>query len=141
VCCRYLSWDDYFMSVAFLSAQRSKDPNKQVTHHRCLASCQQSATQRTINLRHAHQGTAKTASKCTGGLLSRLEPALSARIRSYSALATMASLEAALISNFLGPRCHLLATPWKLSMHFCCLTPALCTSLYMSLHMSLCSLS
>ena len=26
----YLSWDDYFMSVAFLSAQRSKDPNKQV---------------------------------------------------------------------------------------------------------------
>lgn len=25
----YLSWDDYFMSVAFLSAQRSKDPNKQ----------------------------------------------------------------------------------------------------------------
>lgn len=27
---RYMSWDDYFMSVAFLSAQRSKDPNKQV---------------------------------------------------------------------------------------------------------------
>ena len=27
---KYLSWDDYFMSVAFLSAQRSKDPNKQV---------------------------------------------------------------------------------------------------------------
>ncbi|KAI7837932.1 hypothetical protein COHA_008238 [Chlorella ohadii] len=26
----YLSWDDYFMAVAFLSAQRSKDPNKQV---------------------------------------------------------------------------------------------------------------
>ncbi|GAX77844.1 hypothetical protein CEUSTIGMA_g5286.t1 [Chlamydomonas eustigma] len=26
----YLSWDDYFMSVAFLSAQRSKDPSKQV---------------------------------------------------------------------------------------------------------------
>ena len=26
----YLSWDDYFMSVAFLSALRSKDPNKQV---------------------------------------------------------------------------------------------------------------
>ena len=26
----YLSWDDYFMSIAFLSAQRSKDPNKQV---------------------------------------------------------------------------------------------------------------
>ena len=25
-----LSWDDYFMSVAFLSAQRSKDPNRQV---------------------------------------------------------------------------------------------------------------
>ena len=34
-CCRplsrYLSWDDYFMSVAFLSAERSKDPNKQVS--------------------------------------------------------------------------------------------------------------
>ena len=27
---RYLSWDDYFMTVAFLSSQRSKDPNKQV---------------------------------------------------------------------------------------------------------------
>ena len=27
---KYLCWDDYFMSVAFLSAQRSKDPNKQV---------------------------------------------------------------------------------------------------------------
>ena len=26
----YLSWDDYFMSLAFLSAMRSKDPNKQV---------------------------------------------------------------------------------------------------------------
>jgi len=26
----YLSWDDYFMAVAFLSSQRSKDPNKQV---------------------------------------------------------------------------------------------------------------
>ena len=26
----YLSWDDYFMSVALLSAQRSKDPNAQV---------------------------------------------------------------------------------------------------------------
>ncbi|KAL4433212.1 hypothetical protein ABPG77_003260 [Micractinium sp. CCAP 211/92] len=27
----YLSWDDYFMAVAFLSAQRSKDPNKQAS--------------------------------------------------------------------------------------------------------------
>ena len=26
----HLSWDDYFMAVAFLSAQRSKDPSKQV---------------------------------------------------------------------------------------------------------------
>ncbi len=26
----YLSWDDYFMGVALLSAQRSKDPNTQV---------------------------------------------------------------------------------------------------------------
>jgi len=26
----YLQWEDYFMSVALLSAQRSKDPNKQV---------------------------------------------------------------------------------------------------------------
>ncbi len=26
----YLSWDDYFMAVAFLSSQRSKDPSKQV---------------------------------------------------------------------------------------------------------------
>ncbi|GIM14044.1 hypothetical protein Vretimale_17068 [Volvox reticuliferus] len=28
--CRSLSWDDYFMALAFLSAERSKDPNKQV---------------------------------------------------------------------------------------------------------------
>ncbi|KAF6257623.1 cytidine deaminase-like protein [Scenedesmus sp. NREL 46B-D3] len=28
--CSYLCWDDYFMAVAFLSAERSKDPNKQV---------------------------------------------------------------------------------------------------------------
>ena len=26
----YLEWDDYFMAVAFLSAKRSKDPNRQV---------------------------------------------------------------------------------------------------------------
>ena len=26
----YLSWDDYFMSIALLSAKRSKDPNTQV---------------------------------------------------------------------------------------------------------------
>ena len=26
----YLQWEDYFMAVAFLSAQRSKDPNSQV---------------------------------------------------------------------------------------------------------------
>lgn len=26
----YISWDEYFMSVALLSAQRSKDPNRQV---------------------------------------------------------------------------------------------------------------
>jgi dCMP deaminase len=26
----YLAWDDYFMAIAFLSAQRSKDPNAQV---------------------------------------------------------------------------------------------------------------
>ena len=27
----YLQWEEYFMAVAFLSAQRSKDPNSQVT--------------------------------------------------------------------------------------------------------------
>jgi len=26
----YLSWEDYFMGIAFLSAQRSKDPSSQV---------------------------------------------------------------------------------------------------------------
>ena len=26
----YLSWDEYFMAVAFLSAERSKDPVTQV---------------------------------------------------------------------------------------------------------------
>lgn len=32
----YLSWDDYFMAIAFLSAERSKDPNRQVGA--CLVS-------------------------------------------------------------------------------------------------------
>ncbi len=32
----YLNWDEYFMSVALLSAQRSKDPNTQVGA--CVAS-------------------------------------------------------------------------------------------------------
>ena len=37
----YLTWDDYFMGVAFLSAQRSKDPNTQVGAcivdiHKCI---------------------------------------------------------------------------------------------------------
>ncbi|KAL8159219.1 hypothetical protein V2J09_000756 [Rumex salicifolius] len=32
----YVSWDDYFMAIAFLSAQRSKDPNRQVGA--CLVS-------------------------------------------------------------------------------------------------------
>ena len=27
----YLQWPEYFMAVAFLSAQRSKDPNSQVS--------------------------------------------------------------------------------------------------------------
>lgn len=30
----FLSWEDYFMSVAFLSAMRSKDPSSQVRKHR-----------------------------------------------------------------------------------------------------------
>ncbi|XP_009383318.1 uncharacterized protein LOC103971094 [Musa acuminata AAA Group] len=32
----YISWDDYFMAIAFLSAQRSKDPSRQVGA--CLVS-------------------------------------------------------------------------------------------------------
>ncbi|KAL2482538.1 Cytidine/deoxycytidylate deaminase family protein [Forsythia ovata] len=32
----YLSWEDYFMAIAFLSAERSKDPNRQVGA--CLVS-------------------------------------------------------------------------------------------------------
>ncbi|KAG6754198.1 hypothetical protein POTOM_042209 [Populus tomentosa] len=32
----YLSWDDYFMAIALLSAERSKDPNRQVGA--CLVS-------------------------------------------------------------------------------------------------------
>ena len=36
----YLSWEDYFMSVAFLSAMRSKDPSTQVLEksYFCLLS-------------------------------------------------------------------------------------------------------
>lgn len=37
----YLSWDDYFMALAFLSAQRSKDPNKQVTRAHERGHCSQ----------------------------------------------------------------------------------------------------
>ncbi|KAG5523102.1 hypothetical protein RHGRI_035042 [Rhododendron griersonianum] len=33
----YLSWDDYFMAIAFLSAERSKDPNRQLV---VTSSCQ-----------------------------------------------------------------------------------------------------
>ena len=33
----YISWDEYFMSVAMLSAQRSKDPNRQVGA--CVVNC------------------------------------------------------------------------------------------------------
>ena len=28
----YLPWEEYFMAIAFLSAQRSKDPHSQVRH-------------------------------------------------------------------------------------------------------------
>ena len=35
---RSLSWDDYFMALAFLSAERSKDPNKQVCASRPSAA-------------------------------------------------------------------------------------------------------
>ncbi|KAK9844230.1 hypothetical protein WJX84_011033 [Apatococcus fuscideae] len=35
----FLSWDDYFMAVAYLSAQRSKDPHKQVGA--CIVSNEQ----------------------------------------------------------------------------------------------------
>ncbi|KAK7475301.1 hypothetical protein BaRGS_00033448 [Batillaria attramentaria] len=34
----YLSWDEYFMAVAFLSAQRSKDPRTQVGA--CIVNCE-----------------------------------------------------------------------------------------------------
>merc|ERR1712216_936470 len=37
----YLSWDEYFMSVAFLSAMRSKDPSTQVGFIRKLISTPQ----------------------------------------------------------------------------------------------------
>ena len=30
----YLPWEEYFMAVAFLSAQRSKDPNSQASRER-----------------------------------------------------------------------------------------------------------
>lgn len=36
---RYLEWDDYFMALAFLSAQRSKDPNKQVNAITFMDGC------------------------------------------------------------------------------------------------------
>lgn len=34
----YLEWPEYFMAVAFLSAQRSKDPNSQVSEF-CRRMC------------------------------------------------------------------------------------------------------
>ncbi|EEC71538.1 hypothetical protein OsI_03859 [Oryza sativa Indica Group] len=37
----YISWDDYFMAIAFLSAKRSKDPNRQTIRHDFLSTfCQ-----------------------------------------------------------------------------------------------------
>ena len=32
----YLQWEEYFMAVAFLSAQRSKDPNSQVIQYHII---------------------------------------------------------------------------------------------------------
>jgi dCMP deaminase len=40
----YISWDDYYMAVAFLTAQRSKDPNTQV------GACIVSMNQRIVGL-------------------------------------------------------------------------------------------
>ena len=35
----YLSWDEYFMAVAFLSAERSKDPVTQVIYLISMCLC------------------------------------------------------------------------------------------------------
>ena len=35
----YISWDEYFMGLACLSAMRSKDPNTQVGAWYCLSCC------------------------------------------------------------------------------------------------------
>ena len=35
----YLQWDEYFMAVAFLSAQRSKDPKTQVNSYSSIIVC------------------------------------------------------------------------------------------------------
>ncbi|KAF7810403.1 Deoxycytidylate deaminase [Senna tora] len=37
---RYLPWDDYFMAIAFLSAERSKDPNRQIDGVGACLVCQ-----------------------------------------------------------------------------------------------------
>jgi deoxycytidylate deaminase len=46
VACRkregYIKWDDYFMAVAFLSAQRSKDPKLAGSHVWLYVCCSQS---------------------------------------------------------------------------------------------------
>ena len=34
----YISWDEYFMGVAILAAQRSKDPNTQAVSYTHLSS-------------------------------------------------------------------------------------------------------
>lgn len=94
----YLSWDDYFMAVAFLSAQRSKDPNKQARGAPPAALQPQAPSTDCPALQRA-------SSHCTGDCLPRLRrwaPASWTRTRSSAASDTTASPAAAPTQRWVG---------------------------------------
>lgn len=109
----YLVWDDYFMAIAFLSAQRSKDPNKQVGA--CIVSPGDSRQ------RAESQGGPGACLVCWAGtpLLAKaavtsLGEAWWLQRTSFSGLDTTASLEVAPTSTSPGlrrPRATTLSRP------------------------------
>lgn len=70
----YLEWPEYFMAVAFLSAQRSKDPNSQVSDFR-RGTIGPSLTQRCLpvsTLQRPLPGQSEAAALCAAPLCVRL---------------------------------------------------------------------
>ncbi|KAL3748024.1 hypothetical protein ACJRO7_009277 [Eucalyptus globulus] len=98
----YLSWDDYFMAIAFLSAERSKDPNRQVGA--CLVS---------------QNGIILAPENCCHKFLTTV-------LR--QGLATMDFPEVVLMTSFLGPRNPNLEILWRQNTHMCVMLRSMLSS-------------